>query len=46
MLDGKVVEYGAAESVFLDPQHDYTKALFATAPGRGSALGLDPVSMG
>jgi peptide/nickel transport system ATP-binding protein len=39
MLNGKVVEYGAAQSVFLDPQHAYTKALFAAAPGRDSALG-------
>ena len=31
---GKVVEYGAADKVFGSPQHEYTKALFAAAPGR------------
>ena len=34
MQHGKVVEYGLAADVFADPQHDYTKALFAAAPGR------------
>ena len=35
MLNGKVVESGPAGDVFGNPQHDYTKALFAAAPGRG-----------
>jgi peptide/nickel transport system ATP-binding protein len=39
MLNGKVVEYGAAEAVFLAPQHEYTKTLFAAAPGRTSIFG-------
>jgi peptide/nickel transport system ATP-binding protein len=34
MSQGRVVEYGAAEQVFGSPKHDYTKALFAAAPGR------------
>ena len=34
MQHGKVVEYGPAGAIFTDPQHAYTKALFAAAPGR------------
>ena len=34
MSQGRVVEYGAAEQVFEKPKHDYTKSLFAAAPGR------------
>ncbi len=39
MSQGRVVEYGPAEEVFLRPQHDYTRALFEAAPGRGFAFG-------
>jgi peptide/nickel transport system ATP-binding protein len=39
MSQGRVVEYGAAEDVFLRPQHPYTKALFEAAPGRDFAFG-------
>jgi peptide/nickel transport system ATP-binding protein len=39
MQEGRVVEYGPAEDVFLRPQHDYTRALFAAAPGRDFAFG-------
>jgi len=34
MSKGRVVEYGSAEQVFGAPRDDYTKALFAAAPGR------------
>jgi peptide/nickel transport system ATP-binding protein len=39
MQHGKVVEYGLAKDVFASPQHDYTKALFAAAPGRDWQFG-------
>jgi peptide/nickel transport system ATP-binding protein len=39
MHRGKVVEYGTAGEVFGDPRHDYTRSLFAAAPGRGFAFG-------
>ena len=34
MSQGRVVEFGAAAEVFGQPKHDYTKSLFAAAPGR------------
>ena len=34
MSKGRVVEYGSAEQVFGAPRDEYTKALFAAAPGR------------
>ena len=38
MREGRVVEYGPAEEVFLRPRHEYTRALFAAAPGRDFAF--------
>lgn len=35
MSQGEVVEYGDAHAIFSRPQHPYTQALFAAAPGRG-----------
>ena len=35
MHRGRVVEEGTAVQVFGDPQHDYTKSLLASVPGRG-----------
>jgi peptide/nickel transport system ATP-binding protein len=32
MLNGKIVEYGASEKIFLKPEHPYTQALLAAAP--------------
>ena len=35
MKNGVVVEHGVTADVFRNPQHEYTKALFDAAPGRG-----------
>jgi len=40
MSKGRVVEYGPAADVFLRPKHEYTRALFESAPGRRFDFGL------
>tara|TARA_R110000868_G_scaffold125417_4_gene331342 strand:- start:13807 stop:15435 length:1629 start_codon:yes stop_codon:yes gene_type:complete len=47
MTGGKIVETGATEAVFSDPQHEYTKHLMASEPkGRALAAAADgPVIM-
>jgi peptide/nickel transport system ATP-binding protein len=39
MREGRIVEYGPANEVLVQPRHEYTRALFAAAPGRNFAFG-------
>jgi peptide/nickel transport system ATP-binding protein len=44
MHQGKIVETGATTEVFSRPQHDYTRQLLASAPGRGFQFGAAGLS--
>ena len=43
MYLGRIVEYGAADDVLLDPQHPYTRELLAAAPRPARRPALTPV---
>jgi len=45
MYLGRIVEEGATEAMFSDPQHPYTRALLAAAPRVGVALGAGPPAL-
>jgi peptide/nickel transport system ATP-binding protein len=37
MQQGRIVEQGLTHELYANPQHDYTRHLFASAPGHGTA---------
>jgi peptide/nickel transport system ATP-binding protein len=41
MKDGRIVEHGAAEQIFGDPQHPYTRKLLAAVPHLGRSTGSE-----
>jgi peptide/nickel transport system ATP-binding protein len=46
MFNGEIVETGPTRALFADPKHDYTKRLFAAAPGRGWRFGAEAAADG
>jgi oligopeptide/dipeptide ABC transporter ATP-binding protein len=43
MYAGKIVEYGTAEEVFIDPRHPYTRALLSSIPDIDSKEKLEAI---
>jgi peptide/nickel transport system ATP-binding protein len=41
MQQGRIVEEGPVGELFEHPQHEYTRALFAAAPGRNWVFASD-----
>jgi peptide/nickel transport system ATP-binding protein len=41
MQQGRIVEQGPVGELFEHPQHEYTRALFAAAPGRNWVFAND-----
>jgi peptide/nickel transport system ATP-binding protein len=41
MREGRVVEVAPTADIFSRPQHPYTRALFAAAPGAGLGVAMD-----
>jgi len=38
MHQGRIVEHGPALEIFANPQHDYSRRLFKSAPGQRQQL--------
>ena len=42
MYLGKIMETGPKQTIFDDPRHPYTKALFSAVPGAGPGIEVGP----